>query len=298
MFDRIINTMGGLLEKQQENNEVLGYWLSNTVTLLALFRHHIKPPSDSGYSRKRNSVSYGASLFGGFRNSGSFFSRGGLSPAPNTPGSGVELSSSNDERLVEAKYPALLFKQQLDAYVQKSFSLIRDNVKREIAVPLHNCIHAPRTARGGGARAPRGSAPVAAGSSHWTNIMAVMDKLMLSMKANHVPQFLIRKLFKQVFAFINVQLFNQLLLRRECSFSNGEYVKTGLAELENWIHVSTTDYVGDALEELKQIRQAVSFLVIHNKNKKSLEEITQEVCPVLSVQQLYRISTMYWDASY
>jgi myosin-5 len=142
VFDRIINTMGGLLEKQQENNEVLGYWLSNTVTLLALFRHHIKPPSDSGYSRKRNSVSYGASLFGGFRNSSSFFSRGG-SPAPNTPGSGVELASSNDERLVEAKYPALLFKQQLDAYVQKIFSLIRDNVKREIAVPLHNCSHAP-----------------------------------------------------------------------------------------------------------------------------------------------------------
>ena len=85
------------------------------------------------------------------------------------------------------------------------------------------------------------------------------------MKDTHVPKFLIRKLFKQVFAFINVQLFNQLLLRRECcSFSNGEYVKTGLAELGNWIHVSTTDYVGDALEELKQIRQAVSFLVIHN----------------------------------
>merc|ERR1719515_472860 len=252
VFDRIINTMGGLLEKQQENNEVLGYWLSNTVTLLALFRHHIKPPSDSGYSRKRNSVSYGASLFGGFRNSGSFFSRGGLSPAPNTPGSGVELSSSNDERLVEAKYPALLFKQQLDAYVQKIFSLIRDNVKREIAVPLHNCIHAPRTARGGGAGAPRGAAPAAAGSSHWTNIMAVMDKLMLSMKANHVPQFLVRKLFTQVFAFINVQLFNQLLLRRECcSFSNGEYVKTGLAQLEQWIHVSGTDFVGTSLDELK-----------------------------------------------
>ena len=171
VFDRIINTMGGLLEKQQENNEVLGYWLSNTVTLLALFRHHIKPPSDSGYSRKRNSVSYGASLFGGFRNSGSFFSRGGLSPAPNTPGSGVELSSSNDERLVEAKYPALLFKQQLDAYVQKIFSLIRDNVKREIAVPLHNCIHAPRTARGGGARAPGGPRPqppgAATGRTSW-----------------------------------------------------------------------------------------------------------------------------------
>jgi len=114
-----------------------------------------------------------------------------------------------------------------------------------------------------------------------------------------VPKFLVRKLFKQVFAFINVQLFNQLLLRRECcSFSNGEYVKTGLAELENWIHVSKPDNVGTSLEELKQIRQAVSFLVIHQKPKKSLEEITNDLCPILSVQQLYRISTMYWDDKY
>lgn len=44
--------------------------------------------------------------------------------------------------------------------------------------------------------------------------------------------------------------------------------------------------------------QAVSFLVIHQKHTKSLEEITTDLCPVLSVQQLYRISTMYWDDRY
>ena len=44
--------------------------------------------------------------------------------------------------------------------------------------------------------------------------------------------------------------------------------------------------------------QAVSFLVIHQKHNKSLEEITSDLCPVLSVQQLYRISTMYWDDRY
>jgi len=42
----------------------------------------------------------------------------------------------------------------------------------------------------------------------------------------------VQALFKQLFSFVNVQLFNQLLLRRECcSFSNGEYVKTGLAQV-------------------------------------------------------------------
>lgn len=65
-----------------------------------------------------------------------------------------------------------------------------------------------------------------------------------------------RKLFQQLFSFVNVQLFNQLLLRRECcSFSNGEYVKTGLAEVENWIHCAGSEWVGESWEELRYIRQ-------------------------------------------
>ena len=72
--------------------------------------------------------------------------------------------------------------------------------------------------------------------THWRTIMDCLDTLLTVMKANHVPVFLVRKFFTQIFCFINVQLFNALLLRRECcSFSNGEYIKTGLAELENWL---------------------------------------------------------------
>ena len=44
--------------------------------------------------------------------------------------------------------------------------------------------------------------------------------------------------------------------------------------------------------------QAVTFLVIGNKPKKTLDDITRDLCPQLSIQQLYRISTMYWDDKY
>lgn len=43
-------------------------------------------------------------------------------------------------RLVEAKYPALLFKQQLTAYVEKIYGIIRDNLKRELSSLLSLCI--------------------------------------------------------------------------------------------------------------------------------------------------------------
>lgn len=41
---------------------------------------------------------------------------------------------------VEAKYPALLFKQQLTAYVEKIYGMIRDNLKKEISPLLGLCI--------------------------------------------------------------------------------------------------------------------------------------------------------------
>uniref|UniRef100_A0A2P2MTY7 Uncharacterized protein MANES_13G041800 n=1 Tax=Rhizophora mucronata TaxID=61149 RepID=A0A2P2MTY7_RHIMU len=114
-----------------------------------------------------------------------------------------------------------------------------------------------------------------------------------------VPPVLIQKIFTQTFSYINVQLFNSLLLRRECcTFSNGEYVKAGLAELELWCGQAKEEYAGMSWDELKHIRQAVGFLVIHQKYRISYDEITNDLCPILSVQQLYRICTLYWDDNY
>ncbi|GAB2226409.1 hypothetical protein Drorol1_Dr00022214 [Drosera rotundifolia] len=134
---------------------------------------------------------------------------------------------------------------------------------------------------------------------HWKGLVQSFSNYLTVLKTSYVPSFLIHKLYTQVFSFVNVQLFNSLLLRRECcSFTNAEFVKAGLAELENWCHDTTKEYVGAAWDELKHIRQAIGFLVIHQKPQKTLDEVSHEICPVLSLQQLYRISTMYWDDKY
>lgn len=46
----------------------------------------------------------------------------------------------NDQFKVEAKYPALLFKQHLTAYVEKIYGMIRDNLKKDINPLLSLCI--------------------------------------------------------------------------------------------------------------------------------------------------------------
>uniref|UniRef100_A0A0D3FB61 Myosin motor domain-containing protein n=1 Tax=Oryza barthii TaxID=65489 RepID=A0A0D3FB61_9ORYZ len=183
---------------------------------------------------------------------------------------------------VDARYPAILFKQQLTACVEKIFGQLRDNLKKEISPLLSVCIQAPKSSRAqpGKASKPPGVGAQPPSNSHWDNIVNFLDLLMSTLHANYVPSFFIRKLITQLFSFINIQLFNSLLLRRECcTFSNGEYVKAGLSLLEKWI--------SDATDE-----------VIHQKRKKTLEEIRQDLCPNLSVRQIYRICSMYWDDKY
>lgn len=50
------------------------------------------------------------------------------------------VGSLSDFQIVEVKYPGLLFKQQLIAFVEKIYGMIRDNLKKEIGPILRLCI--------------------------------------------------------------------------------------------------------------------------------------------------------------
>ncbi|KAL5822430.1 hypothetical protein ACOSQ4_020330 [Xanthoceras sorbifolium] len=295
IFDRIIQTISASIEVQ-DNNDTLSYWLSNASTLLLLLQRTLKASGAASLTpqrRRTTSTSLLGRMSQGFRSS------------PQSAGFSFlntrVLAGLDDLRQVEAKYPALLFKQQLTAFLEKIYGMIRDNLKKEISPLIGLCIQAPRSLRGSLVKGRSQANAVAQQAliAHWQSIVKSLNNYLKTMRANYVPPFLVRKVFTQIFSFINVQLFNSLLLRRECcSFSNGEYVKAGLAELEQWCLEATEEFAGSAWEELKHIRQAVGFLVIHQKPKKTLKEIMNDLCPVLSIQQLYRISTMYWDDKY
>lgn len=283
IFDYVIERINDVLKVGDEN--VTSYWLSNASALLCLLQRNLR---SNGFLTSSAQRSGGLSGLNG-RVQQSF-----KSPFKYT---GHEDGIAH----VEARYPAILFKQQLTACVERIFGLVRDNLKKEISPLLGLCIQAPKNQRVHGGKPSRspGSLPQQSPNSQWDSIIQFLESLMSRLRENYVPSFFIRKITTQVFSFINISLFNSLLLRRECcTFSNGEYVKSGLAELEKWIVNATEEFAGTSWHELKFIRQAVGFLVIHQKRKKSLEEIMQDLCPALTVRQIYRISTMYWDDKY
>ncbi|XP_077250914.1 myosin-8-like isoform X2 [Tasmannia lanceolata] len=284
VFDRLIQMIGSAIESQ-ENNEHLAYWLANTSSLLFLLQQSLKAAGAPGTSPRKKPPP-ATTLFGrmtqGFRSSPS--------------SANLAVGALDVVRQVEAKYPALLFKQQLTAYVEKIYGIIRDNLKKDLLILLNHCIQAPRTSR---SRSSGRSFGRHTSISHWQSIIESLNTLLKILQENFVPPILVRKIFTQIFSYINVQLFNSLLLRRECcTFSNGEFVKAGLADLELWCGQAKEEYAGSSWDELKHIRQAVGFLVIFQKSRISFDEITNDLCPILSVQQLYRICTLYWDDNY
>ncbi|KAE8673849.1 hypothetical protein F3Y22_tig00111769pilonHSYRG00028 [Hibiscus syriacus] len=73
------------------------------------------------------------------------------------------------------------------------------------------------------------------------------------------------------------QHISSCIQHRECStFSNGEYMKSGLDELEKWCAEATQE-------------------IMPEKSKISYDEITNNLCTVLSVQLFYEVYTLYSD---
>ncbi|WOK94247.1 hypothetical protein Cni_G02949 [Canna indica] len=176
-----------------------------------------------------------------------------------------------------------------------SFEAERTNIFERIIQTIRSSVEvAPRFARSG----TIGESPKSilsnnmakqASNVHWESLVKSLDSTLNILCENYVPSMIIRKTFSQVFSFINVQLFNSLLLRWEfCSFSNAEFVKDGLQDLEQWCSKTIEQVIGT--HELWQ--------VLHQKSQNTLEEIRNEICPVLSVPQIYRIGTMFWDDKY
>jgi len=122
-----------------------------------------------------------------------------------------------DLRQVEAKYPALLFKQQLTAFLEKIYGMIRDNLKKEISPLLGLCIQvpmivailfviygvdtmvyfllvflffqAPRTSRASLIKGSRSQANALAQQTliaHWQSIVKILTNYLNVLKANYV----------------------------------------------------------------------------------------------------------------
>uniref|UniRef100_A0A0A9DNA9 Myo1 n=1 Tax=Arundo donax TaxID=35708 RepID=A0A0A9DNA9_ARUDO len=226
VFDNIIQAINSATEAQNDTRS-LAYWLSNLSTLSVLLQRSFKitRATTSGQHRRRFSYERIFQANQASNNGLAYFSVQSVDGA-----SGL--------RQIEAKYPALLFKQQLVDLIEKVYGMISDKLKKELNPLLELCIQDPRTSYSNQAK---GSMSPASGLGqqdqlmHWLSIVKILNNYLHLLRANHVPSILVHKLLTQIFSMVDVQLFNRLLLRRECcSFSNGQYIRAGLTQLKHW----------------------------------------------------------------
>ncbi|KAK3138149.1 hypothetical protein QOZ80_5AG0365180 [Eleusine coracana subsp. coracana] len=287
VFECIIQAINSATEAQHDTRS-LAYWLSNLSTLSVLLQRSFKITRATVSTPLRRR-----------------FSCERIFQANQTSNSGLAYFSTQSMdgavglHQIEARYPALLFKQQLVDLTEKVYGMISDKLKKELNPLLELCIQDPRTSFSNQSKA---SLSPATGSGpqdqliHWLSIVKILNNYLHLLRANHVPSILVHKLLTQIFSMVNVQLFNRLLLRRECcSFSNGQYIRAGLTQLKHWCDDVTREFADSAWVALRHIRQAVDFLVISLKPIRTWEEIRTDVCPALTLQQLERVVGMYWD---
>ncbi|KAJ0031392.1 hypothetical protein Pint_13664 [Pistacia integerrima] len=123
IFDYIIEGINEVL-KVGDENIILPYWLSNASALLCLLQRNLRSNGFLTATAQRTAGSTGLPGRVAF----------GLKSPFKYIGFGDNISH------LEARYPAILFKQQLTACVEKIFGLIRDNLKKELSPLLGSCI--------------------------------------------------------------------------------------------------------------------------------------------------------------
>ncbi|KAF0916335.1 hypothetical protein E2562_005934 [Oryza meyeriana var. granulata] len=200
VFDRIIQKISAAIEAR-DNNETLAYWLSNSCTLLLLLQRTLKINGAAALARQRRRTSP--------------LKTQQENQAPNQPDrpapDGRLVGGLGEVCQVEAKYPALAFKQQLTALLEKVYGIIRHNLKKELSPLLGLCIQAPRTF----VVSPRGSCSQGtdlaqqASMAHWQSIIKILTNFLNTLKSNYVPPFLICKLFTQVVSSMRTKMVQQ-----------------------------------------------------------------------------------------
>ncbi|CAG7874734.1 unnamed protein product [Brassica rapa] len=348
IFDRIVPLFRSAIENPEDNDN-LTYWLTNTSTLLFLLQRSLKTHGTNGASANKppQPTSFFGRMTQGFRSTSS-----------------ASLSGDVVQQ-VDARVPALLFKQQLTAYVETIFGIFQENVKSELEPVLSSCIQGLKDSshelyaenlsaetseqnspakpseeippdklseenspakpseekpqektseenteaktseespqektskESPQAKTSEENPPATASAENspakpWQGIIDLLNRLLGTLKKNYVPMFLTQKIFSQTFQGINVHVFNSLLERECCTYHMGKNVNAWFNELEAWCSQATEEFVGSSWEELKHTRQAVVLLVTEQKSTIIYDDLTTNLCPALSTQQLYRICT-------
>uniref|UniRef100_A0A453F8F6 Dilute domain-containing protein n=1 Tax=Aegilops tauschii subsp. strangulata TaxID=200361 RepID=A0A453F8F6_AEGTS len=163
------------LLKAEHDVRTLAYWLSNLSALTVLLQRSFKTTRTALSTPQRRRFSSERTFHTSQTSNAGLAYLGGQS-----------VVGATGLPQVEAKYPALLFKQQLVDLIEKVYGMISDSVKKELNPLLELCIQDPRTSHSNLAKSNTNGLGQQNQLAHWLNIVKVLANYLDVLKANHV----------------------------------------------------------------------------------------------------------------
>ncbi|PSC74954.1 Myosin-J heavy chain isoform A [Micractinium conductrix] len=142
--------------------------------------------------------------------------------------------------------------------------------------------------------------------SPWQSLLGGVSNVLASLRSEGVPAPTVRALAWGCLRYIDAELLNALLLRRDCcSLSAAKALQAGLAELRAWVaYAADEGCCGDEEAEgaIERISQAARYLVQGKEDcvRKAYRGVDiyadlQRMCPALSLQQVYKLTEHQHD---
>ncbi|CAI5941829.1 unnamed protein product [Closterium sp. NIES-65] len=211
----------------------------------------------------------------------------------------------------------LVFKQELAVLLDDAFLELRASVNLELQTLVSLLAQSP-TANAQHMR------------EFWAAALVSLRSAVGCMQANRVPTVLARHLLWQVLHFLDVRLFNGLMLRSHwcpITLANGEAMEQGLLALEAWLSEHVHPWLDGAaagmgmsrsvgslgagtaagsvgggsramlIDALQHTYQAVVLLTSKQKARKTMEEVVS-MCPSLNFTQLTILCSWFEDEVY
>ncbi|CAI5519690.1 unnamed protein product [Closterium sp. Naga37s-1] len=281
------------------------YWLSNVSCLMLLVEVVYKPAAAAAAAEKPKTAA-GSNWFTNMFQAPSFSD-----------------ATRQHQQHQQQQQPALgaveflVFKQELAVLLDDAFLELRASVNLELQTLVSLLAQSP-TANAQHMR------------EFWAAALVSLRSTVGCMQANRVPTVLARHLLWQVLHFLDVRLFNGLMLRSHwcpITLANGEAMEQGLLALEAWLSEHVHPWLDGAaagmgmsrsvgslgagtaagsvgggsrallIDALQHTYQAVVLLTSKQKARKTMEEVVS-MCPSLNFTQLTILCSWFEDEVY
>lgn len=143
-------------------------------------------------------------------------------------------------------------------------------------------------------------------ASPWRNVVSSLTTALQVLQSKMVPPATVRYFFLRVFRFIDAELLNTLLMRRECcSTRNARSISAGIVMIEEWAKHDGEGWCGSEHEisaSLCHIEEAAHFLQVHKEDLSRAHrqgvhpgEFLGRVCPALTLTQVVQLTAHHHD---